>query len=114
LPDLKALTVYLPEDEVHALNRDAAEGGRSGASAQIRYVLERQRSAEPTSLAADVRVMRFENSADGAFRIRLTLFDGERIMATLGRVESTRSRADVAAEQLREALKTIGIPEPTA
>lgn len=41
---LKAITVYLPEAEVDALNREAEENGRSGASAQIRFLLGQRRA----------------------------------------------------------------------
>jgi hypothetical protein len=43
---LRPLTVYLPPEEVDALEREAREQGRSGASAQIRFILaERRRDA---------------------------------------------------------------------
>lgn len=43
MADLKAITIYLPPDEVEALNREADDEGRSGASAQIRWILAKRR-----------------------------------------------------------------------
>lgn len=40
---LRALTVYLPPAEVAALEAEATAEGRSGASAQIRFILSRRR-----------------------------------------------------------------------
>jgi hypothetical protein len=40
---LRPVTVYLPPEEVEALEREADEEGRSGASAQARYVLLQHR-----------------------------------------------------------------------
>lgn len=40
---LQAITVYLPPEEVRTLNAEAAEAGRSGASAEIRLALARRR-----------------------------------------------------------------------
>lgn len=44
---LRAFTVYLPPEEVEALDREAEENGRSGSSAQIRFILlQRRRELE--------------------------------------------------------------------
>jgi hypothetical protein len=48
MPDeekLKPITVYLPIGEVVALNAEARLEGRSGASAQIRWILFQRRLA---------------------------------------------------------------------
>jgi hypothetical protein len=48
VPDqLKAITLYLPHEEAAALEREAATEGRSGVSAQIRWILAlRRRKAD--------------------------------------------------------------------
>lgn len=43
MSDLRPLTVYLPEDEVIELEREAAKAGRGGVSAQIRWILAQLR-----------------------------------------------------------------------
>lgn len=45
MADLKALTVYLPPEEVDALDTQAVEAGRSGVSAEIRFQLAQLRRA---------------------------------------------------------------------
>ena len=40
---LRPVTVYLPPEEMEALEREAAEEGRSGASAQVRFILAKRR-----------------------------------------------------------------------
>jgi hypothetical protein len=41
--DLVARTIYLPPEEIRELEGEAAEAGRSGISAQIRFLLGRRR-----------------------------------------------------------------------
>lgn len=40
---LRPLTIYLPPEEVDALEREAREEGRTGASAQVRFILAQRR-----------------------------------------------------------------------
>lgn len=40
---LRALTLYLPEEEVERLKQEARDAGRSGASSQIRWILFQRR-----------------------------------------------------------------------
>lgn len=42
-PKLVAKMVYLPEEEAAALERESQEAGRSGISAQIRWILTERR-----------------------------------------------------------------------
>lgn len=39
----RPLTVYLDDEEIAALDREADEAGRSGVSSQIRWILARRR-----------------------------------------------------------------------
>ncbi len=45
-PTLYPITVYLSEREVAALNGEAKAEGRSGVSAQIRWILGQRRATE--------------------------------------------------------------------
>ncbi len=40
----RPITVYLPEDEIEALLRESEADGRSGVSAQIRWILQQRRA----------------------------------------------------------------------
>lgn len=46
---LQSLTLYLPESEVKALERESREEGRSGVSAQIRWILYARRNGSVTT-----------------------------------------------------------------
>lgn len=41
--DIRPITVYLPKEEVEALQRESEADGRSGVSAQIRWILQQRR-----------------------------------------------------------------------
>jgi hypothetical protein len=53
---LKPITVYLPADLIAALEKDAAWNGRSGVSAQVRWILgarEQHSAARATAVEID-------------------------------------------------------------
>jgi len=41
--DIRPITVYLPGDEIEALQRESDADGRSGVSSQIRWILQQRR-----------------------------------------------------------------------
>lgn len=43
MSDLRPVTIYLSQEEIDELGKEAAEAGRSGASAQVRWILARRR-----------------------------------------------------------------------
>ena len=44
--NLRAITLYLPPEEIDALETEAEEDGRSGVSAQIRFILAQRRKSQ--------------------------------------------------------------------
>lgn len=48
---LNPVTVYLPPEEIEALDREAGEAGRSGVSAHVRWILDMRREfGEPVEV----------------------------------------------------------------